>query len=227
MGISRLAVSGNRAYLVSDLSQLEVIDISQPAAPCSIAGPHHVDSLGFPTSVPVGYAEDPDERWQLSDLTDPAHPKPIGGYRTIAKARGIALSGQYAFTVGWGWEQMRAGVKVYDLSDRSRPRLIGQNSSSRYPSAFALADGRIWLADDGNPGSGEGLIALEMLPFIRSISHQAGQLQLDWEGWGRARREGTASLTHPDWHGLGIPETEISASLPLTSLHAFFRLRRP
>lgn len=68
---------------------------------------------------------------------------------------------------------------------------------------------------------------MEMLPFIRSISHRAGQLQLDWEGWGRARLESSASLTDPGWRDLGIPESASSASLPLTDPYAFFRLRTP
>jgi hypothetical protein len=71
------------------------------------------------------------------------------------------------------------------------------------------------------------LTVLEILPFLKSISVQNGQVQLDWEGWGRARLEGTTSLGAPDWQDLGIPETSNSVSLPLSNPHAFFRLRRP
>lgn len=223
-GVRGLALSGKRAY-VNTGQQVEVIDIAQPGTPRRVAGPFLVNPVGFPTSVPVGYAEDPDERWQLIDLTDPENPKPIGGYRTLAASLGIVLSSHYAFRIGYDWKEQRVEVQVFDVADRTNPRLVGRNSSSRYPSRLALAQGKIYLAADNYLGRGEGLVVLEMVPFLQSISHRAGQLQLDWEGWGRARLEGTASLTHPDWRDLGIPETASSASLPLTGPHAFFRLR--
>lgn len=229
--VRRLAIAGQRVYatvIQTDAGQqVEVIDIAQPGNPSRAAGPFWVDALGFPTSERVGYTEDPDERWQLTDLTDPAHPKLIGGYRTLAAALGVVLSGRYAFRIGWEWEERRLGIQVFDLADRTRPRLVGRNSSSRHPSRFALAEGKILVAADNYLGRGEGLVVLEMLPFIRSISSSGGQLQLDWEGWGRARLESTATLADPDWRDLGIPETASSASLPLTGPHAFLRLRTP
>lgn len=229
--VRRLVVSGQRVYatvIQPDAGQqVEVINIAQPGRPSRAAGPFSVDSLGFPTSVPVGYAEDLDERWQLTDLTDPADPKLIGGYRTLAAAVGVVLSGRYAFRIGWEWEEQRLGIQVFDVADRTKPRLVGRNSSTRYPSRLALADGEILVAADNYLGLGEGLVVLEMLPFIRSISPNGGQLQLDWEGWGQARLEGTASLANPEWRDLAIPETASSTSLRLTEPHTFFRLRRP
>jgi hypothetical protein len=225
VGVQSVVVSGNRAIAGNcwlDSGTFELIDLSEPTNPRSVAGPYSVDALGFPNGngVPVGYSADVNELWQLSDLTDPASPKPIGGYRTIASTLGIALSGQYAFRISRDWETPR--LQVYDLSDRSQPRLVGQNSAVQWPGSLALADGHLFLATDG-----EGLTVLEMLPFLKSISRQNGQVQLDWEGWGRARLEGTTSLGAPDWQDLGIPETSNSASLPLSNPHAFFRLRRP
>ncbi len=229
--VRRLAVSGQRAYAIVILpdagQQVEVINIAQPGKPSRAAGPFYVDSLGFPTSVPVGYSEDPDERWLLTDLTDPANLKAIGGYRGLAAALGIVLSSHYAFRIGNNWEEQRLETQVFDLADRTRPRLVGRNSSTLDPSRLALADGKLLVAASNYQNSGEGLVVLEMLPFIRSISHQAGHLQLDWEGWGRARLEGAASLTNPDWRDLGIPETASRASLPLTDPYGFFRLRTP
>jgi hypothetical protein len=222
-GVQHVAVSGNRAIAGNywlDSGWFEVVDLSEPTNPRSVAGPYSVDSWGFPKWVPIGYSPDAAELWQLSDLTDPAHPKPIGGYRTIASALGLVVSGQYAFRLSRDGETPR--LQVYDLSDRSQPRLVGQNSAVQWPGSLALADGHLFLATDG-----EGLTVLEMLPFLKSISVQNGQVQLDWEGWGRARLEGTTSLGAPDWQDLGIPETSNSVSLPLSNPHAFFRLRRP
>jgi hypothetical protein len=222
-GVQHVAVSGNRAIAGNywlDSGWFEVVDLSEPTNPRSVAGPYSVDSWGFPKWVPIGYSPDAAELWQLSDLTDPAHPRPIGGYRTIASALGLVVSGQYAFRISRDGETPR--LQVYDLSDRSQPRLVGQNSAVQWPGSLALANGHLFLATDG-----EGLTVLEMLPFLKSISVQNGQVQLDWEGWGRARLEGTTSLGAPDWQDLGIPETSNSVSLPLSNPHAFFRLRRP
>jgi hypothetical protein len=168
-GVGRVAVSSNHAITGNhwvdhawvDHGWFEVVDLSEPTNPRSVAGPYSVDSWGFPKWVPIGYSPDAAELWQLSDLTDPAHPKPIGGYRTIASALGLVVSGQYAFRLSRDGET--PPLQVYDLSDRSQPRLVGQNSAVQWPGSLALANGHLFLATDG-----EGLTVLEWERLGRS-----------------------------------------------------------
>ena len=75
--------------------------------------------------------------------------------------------------------------------------------------------------------AGGQLVTLSGPPYFKSVHRDAEGMRLEWEGWGQARLEGTTSFTAPNWQDLGIPESANSASLPLASPHAFFRLRRP
>ena len=230
VGVYGISVSGSHAYLSSDYLSLsfrspvlEVLDVSFPSNPVQL-GRVLLTFLALPTSAEVAFVAHPQELWMLSDTSDPANPKPIGGYRTIAAALGIAVSGHYAYLLGLDHP---LGLNVFDLSDHSQPKLVGRNFSSRSPSGLAVVDGKIYLAEDNYLGRGEGLLVLEMLPFFKSISRVNGALHLTWEAWGRAKLHASPSLLNPDWDDLQLPATTTHAELPLGAGSAFFRLRKP
>ena len=98
LSFGRLSISGTRLY-----SGGCILDISNPANPKQI---RNYDASGWPYGLPVTtnftYTPDPDETWLVTDISDPAHPLMLGGYKTMASASGyfrVKVSGSYAFVV--------------------------------------------------------------------------------------------------------------------------------
>jgi hypothetical protein len=153
------------------------------------------------------------------DVSDPANPRLL---ERLARAPGGNGSGygSVSFPEGYVCVVDPSGLSVFDLWDPDHPRLIADQSSVPPGSTVTLQRGYLYLHSDG-------LHVAELPPYFRSNTHVGGETRLDWEGWRRARLEGTASLTSPDWHEVGIPESANSATLSLADPHAFFRLRRP
>jgi hypothetical protein len=55
----------------------------------------------------------------MFDVTDPAHPAPLGSVDTPGEAWGVAASGGYAYVADW-----RAGVQVVDVSNPMEPEIV-------------------------------------------------------------------------------------------------------
>jgi hypothetical protein len=153
------------------------------------------------------------------DVSDPANPRLL---ERLARAPGDNGSGytSVSFLENYTCVVDPSGLRVLDLSNPGNPRLIADQSSVPPGSTVTLQRGYLYLHSDG-------LHVAALPPYFRSITHLGGETRLDWEGWGRARLEGTASLTAPDWHDLGIPVSANSATLSPANPHGFFRLRRP
>ena len=73
----------------------------------------------------------------------------------------------------------------------------------------------------------EGLLILEMQPFVKSIAKEGQDLKLSWEGFGLARLQRATRLTNPDWRDLPGLEAASNATLPIDGASAFFRLVTP
>jgi hypothetical protein len=88
--VTGLAVAGSRAFLsVEGTSRvLEVVDFSNPQVPRRLLR-YDVQSWPdlFPTSTQFSYLPDEVEGWMIQDVSEPANPVTVGGYRTIASAR--------------------------------------------------------------------------------------------------------------------------------------------
>ncbi len=54
------------------------------------------------------------------DVSDPAHPQPVGGYDTSGYAFGVAVSGNYAYVADYD-----AGLQVIDVSNPANPQRVG------------------------------------------------------------------------------------------------------
>jgi hypothetical protein len=215
-----VAMEGNYAFVADGSHGLQVIDLSDPPVLRRIGG-HTTGGAATRVAVSGRRAFVGDDRVGLLafDVSDPANPRLLDRLARAPEGNGYGY-GSVSFPEGYACVVDPSGLRVLDLWDPDRPRLIADQSSVPPGSTVTLERGYLYLHS-------EGLQVAELPPHFRSITHVGGETRLEWEGWGGARLEGTASLTAPDWHDLGIPESANSATLPLATPHAFFRLRRP
>jgi len=132
-------------------------------------------------------------------------------------ATDVTVSGNYAYVA----TSEGVGLEVIDISNPSHPQQVGGH---RYANVggVAVAGNQVLLANGT-----EGLLILEMQPFVKSIAKEGQDLKLSWEGFGLARLQRATRLTHPDWRDLPGSETTSNASLPIDGANAFFRLVKP
>jgi hypothetical protein len=94
-----------------------------------------------------------------------------------------------------------------DFSDPNCSRRVAGNTSWPLVQGTTFLNGGLIMASAGGT-----LVTLSGLAYFKSISRGVAGMRLEWEGWGQATLEGTASLTAPDWQDLGIPETTSNVS---------------
>jgi hypothetical protein len=146
-------VAGSWAEGTNWVDGLQVIDISNPADP-RLASDYDASTWYYrvPTSTNFTYVPDPDEVWLVNDVSDPASPRQVGGYKTIASAFGVTVAGRYAY-------HFEGNLIVTDVSDPTSPHLVGnlETALAEPPWALALSghyayvvgsryDGTNWIA---------------------------------------------------------------------------------
>jgi len=107
-----------------------------------------------------GIADTPDTAWALAqagslvcvadndgglrliDVTDPAHPTPLGFVDTPGKARGVAVAGHLAFVADGP-----AGLQVVDIADPDAPELLGTLDTPDWARAVAVSGDLVYVAD--------------------------------------------------------------------------------
>ncbi len=219
-----MAVAGDRAYAANGWEGLLVLDVSNATNVTRIGG----FNIG-------GYAES----IVLSD-----HFACLATTRdlyviNISNSDSPVLVGSYAAPEGWWiWTQAACGNYVYlvlnivgfeatgwlqviDISDPAHPQKVGEYV---YPEVggIAVAGNKICLANGT-----EGLLILEMQPFIKSIVKEGQNVKLSWEGYGLARLQRATDLINPDWRDVPGSEATNNITLPVEGSNAFFRLARP
>jgi hypothetical protein len=128
-----VCVSGDYAYVADNSAGLQVIDISDPENPAS-AGAYD-PSYGFATDVAVSgdcayYADLNGLR--AVDITDPTSPAFESGIDLPGSARGVVISGEYAYVADY-----TDGLKVIRVSYPIKPVIATDFSYSQ--DAFAVA----------------------------------------------------------------------------------------
>jgi hypothetical protein len=130
-----IAVSGSYAYVTDGHSGLQVLDISDPAAPVIIS------SVAIPCNgiaVAGSYAYVLGNGLQVLDISDPAVPVIVGS--VDAGGYGVAVAGSYAYVAG-------DGLQVIDISDPTLPEIVGTSSPMDMPLAVAVSGSHAYVAD--------------------------------------------------------------------------------
>jgi len=133
-----VAVGGSYAYIADDRAGLQIIDISNPAAPQRVGG---YDTSGYAYGVAVAgsyaYVADKEAGLQIINISNPTAPHRVGGYDTAGAVWGVAVAGSYAYVADYD-----AGLQIIDVSNpaaRKRAASPSQTcpgaSASRSPPA--------------------------------------------------------------------------------------------
>ncbi|HOC52076.1 MAG: hypothetical protein KA117_13655, partial [Verrucomicrobia bacterium] len=112
-----VAVDDHYAYVAgSDLSGLQVFDVSNPAHPRWLSDCITGESVfGVAVSGGYAYAACYNAGLQVIDVSNPANPQWMGGYNTSGWAWDVAVSGDYAYVVNKS--STSADLQVINVSD--------------------------------------------------------------------------------------------------------------
>lgn len=171
-----MAVAGNLVYVANGNTGLVIIDITDPAKP-QIIGKHQTPG------GTVGYPEEDDgaalsvslfgqyavvgltnNGLEVIDVSSPAHPLPAGRYSSYEDVYKIRVFGNLAFAAS----NKEPGLKVFDLSDPSRPRLVSETNVEFGVVSICRATDRLYVFS-GRQLSIYNLKAEDHPKWIRSI----------------------------------------------------------
>jgi parallel beta-helix repeat protein len=142
-GAVGLAVSGNLAYVATQMSGLRIVDVSNPTQPTLIGAASWPNGFLQDLVVAGGLAYVADsDGLTIVDVSDPRHPSRIGFCDTPGFAEGVALSGHYAYVADGG-----TGLAIIDVSDPRAPLLVATSDTVGYTQDVTLADGTVCVAD--------------------------------------------------------------------------------
>jgi hypothetical protein len=148
-----VAVSGGYAYVADGDAGLQVIDISNPAAPVRVAGLDTSDSAdGVAVSGGYAYVADWTAGLQVINISNPAAAVRVAECDTNGNAAGVAVSGAYAYVA-----DVTGGLQVIDISDPAAPVRVGGYDTSGAAEGVAVSGGYAYVVD----GSG-GLVILRV-----------------------------------------------------------------
>lgn len=158
--INRLDVSGIYT-LVSSSRGLLVVDTRDPANP-TLSGSYHnsgLDVSAFPSGR-LAFLSGTGHGLEIVDFSEPANPALAGFYDIRHNSRGIATSGDYAYSVGF------YGLETVDISEPADPIASGQINTSGHnihldisgQYAFVVPDAYfMYVFDISDPANPESL----------------------------------------------------------------------
>jgi len=121
-----VVVVGTLAYVVDDAAGLQIMDVSDLAAPVRLGSWHGVGrALDVVVSGTLGYLAYGSAGLRILDVSDPTAPVLLGTYDTPYSALDVSVVGTLAYVA-----DERAGMLIIDVSDPAVPVLLGEHSSS-------------------------------------------------------------------------------------------------
>ncbi len=114
-------VSGDHAYIADGTSGLQVIDISDPAAPVLVGSfDTPGDAAGIYVDGDQAFVADGLSGLQVIDVSDPTSPASLGSANTPGFAYSVFVSGDHAYVA-----DNTGGLQVVDVSDPASPAIVG------------------------------------------------------------------------------------------------------
>ncbi|MCK4676567.1 MAG: putative Ig domain-containing protein [Bacteroidales bacterium] len=139
-----VAISGSYAYVADGLSDLVVVNISDPTNP-TLAGSYNTAGLALDVAVSGSYAYVVDLsncRLVAVNISDPINPTLAGSYNTLFSPRGVAVSGSYAYVADGA-----NGLVVVNISDPTNPTLAGSYNTAGNAYGVAVSGSYAYVAD--------------------------------------------------------------------------------
>jgi hypothetical protein len=137
-------VVGNYAYVADYESGLQIINISNPAAP-TLAGSY--DTNGYAMGVEVvgnyAYVGDRDSGLQIINISNPVAPSLSGSYNTTGEAVGVQVVGNYAYVA-----DSDSGLQIINISNPAAPNLIGSYDTTGTAYAVQVVGNYAYVTDN-------------------------------------------------------------------------------
>ncbi|MHB1034193.1 MAG: Ig-like domain-containing protein [Pirellulales bacterium] len=141
--VSDVTLAGTLAYVGAAIAGLEILDVSNPAAPVLVGA---FDTPGRANSVTISgttaYVADGSTGLVIVDVTNPAVPVQLGGYDTIDHAYAVAISGTRAYVA-----DNLAGLVILDVSNPATPVQLGRFDTSGAAFDVAVVGTLAYVAD--------------------------------------------------------------------------------
>jgi len=102
---------------------------------------------GLPVSDTFEYVADPEEMWLVKDVSDPGHPRIVGGYKTLASVYHVSVAGSHAYVKDHN-EEGKWGLRIIDITDPVTPQPSGFQDLGRVISDSATIGDYAYLVDD-------------------------------------------------------------------------------
>jgi hypothetical protein len=136
-------VVGNYAYVADDYSGLQIINISNPAAP-TLTGSY--DTTGYAYGVQVvgnyAYVADAYSGLQIINISNPAAPTLAGSYDTTGYAYWVQVVGNYAYVADF-----YSGLQIINISNPAAPTLTGSYDTPSYAQKVQEVGNYAYVAD--------------------------------------------------------------------------------
>ena len=137
-------VVGTTAYVADDHHGLQIVDVSDPAAPVWLGG---YDTSGNARGVAVAgttaYVADGFQGLIVIDVTDPAAPVRLGGFDTAGYAYDVVVAGGLAYVA-----DDTGGLQIVDVSNPAAPVLLGGYDTSGNARGVTLVGSVAYVADE-------------------------------------------------------------------------------
>jgi hypothetical protein len=147
-----LTISGSHLYVAAQprtvgtsnfLGGLHIVDVSNPGNP-QLAGRYDaINAVSVAVWGHHAYVLDGRALAAL-DVGNPANPTLVGGYAVQRDARDVVFSGAYAYVADGV-----AGLEVYDVSDATNPRRVGEYFIGTPANSVAVAGNQVCLLATG------------------------------------------------------------------------------
>ncbi len=134
---------GNLAYVADGGAGLQVVDVSNPAAPKRLGG---YDTSGSANGLQVVghlvYVADDTGGLQVIDVSNPAVPVRLGGYDTAGLAMAVQVVGNLAYVADF-----TSGLQVIDVSNPASPVRLGGHDTTGQAWAVHVVGSLAYVAD--------------------------------------------------------------------------------
>jgi hypothetical protein len=120
-GAVAIRVAGNYAYVLTESSGLQVVDVSSPRSPkwvAAVGSPQIVGGRSVAIQFRYAFVTDR-EGVKVVDITDPTRPRATGATIPLADARGIYLERTYGYVAAG-----REGLVILDIENPERPSVV-------------------------------------------------------------------------------------------------------
>ena len=226
--MTSIDVSDNHAYLTDGVTDLQVLNVSDPAHPRRV-GIYQPDlsRCAFEPLGPANYVEVIGNRaysagengLHMLDISDPSNPARITD-NSCMPIYGLGVAGHHAYMVLYSSLLNTYFLHIADTTNPTNWAWVG-SKGDWHPGPMQIVDNLLYLAT--NP-----LLVYEISdrPAITSRFFDAESLILTWDFAPGFALQSTPSLRNPFWGDVPGSENQNGVELRVTSGGGFFRLAR-